>query len=229
MGAGADDVRARTGHKEQQRSRAKPGPVRRLSRDLIVDAVLEVGLDHLTMARVADHLGVAPGGLYRYVEDRDDLIAATADRLISSVPYSDADNWIDVLRDEAWARFTPAVDHLAVVREIRASKRPSRAAGARYRWCMDRMVELGLSSEDALLAVDSIVDVVDDGMQQMEAVAKRIAELGIDGFADQMFEPGGPHSEAIRAVALDLRSFLERKVEVVLAGLEATVRPRQVR
>jgi TetR/AcrR family tetracycline transcriptional repressor len=56
----------------------------RLSRAEIVQAALElvdeVGLDGLTMRRLADRLGASPMGLYRHVENKDDLVRTLIDR-----------------------------------------------------------------------------------------------------------------------------------------------------
>lgn len=56
----------------------------RLSRAEIVQAALslvdEVGLDALTMRRLADRLGSSPMGLYRHVRNKDDLVRALIDR-----------------------------------------------------------------------------------------------------------------------------------------------------
>lgn len=56
----------------------------RLSRAEIVQAALElvdeVGLDGLTMRRLADRLGASPMGLYRHVRNKEDLVRALIDR-----------------------------------------------------------------------------------------------------------------------------------------------------
>jgi TetR/AcrR family tetracycline transcriptional repressor len=64
-----------------------------LSKDLsgakIVDTALvilaEQGLAALSMRRVADALGVAPGALYWHVESKQELLAQAADRILSGV------------------------------------------------------------------------------------------------------------------------------------------------
>jgi AcrR family transcriptional regulator len=45
-----------------------------LTMEQIVDAVLADGLDKFSMPTIAARLGVAHSGLYRYVQDRDDLV-----------------------------------------------------------------------------------------------------------------------------------------------------------
>lgn len=58
-----------------------------LSRDTIVTAAMEIldsyGLADMTMRRVATHLGVAPGALYWHLANKQQLIAAIADRILA--------------------------------------------------------------------------------------------------------------------------------------------------
>ncbi|GAA4892444.1 TetR/AcrR family transcriptional regulator [Tessaracoccus lubricantis] len=61
-----------------------------LSRAAIVDAGLtildEYGLGDLSMRRVADALGVQAGALYYHVPNKQSLLAAIADQILSSLP-----------------------------------------------------------------------------------------------------------------------------------------------
>ncbi len=62
---------------------AKPA----LSRDAFVDAALEViaevGVDKLTMRRVAQALGVSPMALYKHFANKDELLAAALEAFIA--------------------------------------------------------------------------------------------------------------------------------------------------
>lgn len=81
-----------------QRRRGRPP---RISRDHIVDAACELGIQNLTMAAVADRLGVTHQSLYGWVQDRDDLIDLVSDRLIRRIeilPPVDPADWRDSLR-----------------------------------------------------------------------------------------------------------------------------------
>ncbi|KGN30790.1 hypothetical protein N802_06165 [Knoellia sinensis KCTC 19936] len=61
-----------------------------LTRSLVVDAAValldEYGLESLSMRRLATSLDVQPGALYWHVKSKQDLLAAVASRIISSVP-----------------------------------------------------------------------------------------------------------------------------------------------
>jgi len=81
-----------------QRRRGRPP---RLSRDHIVDAACELGIENLTMAAVAERLGVSHQSLYGWVQDRDELIDLVSDRLIRRIeilPPADPTDWRDSLR-----------------------------------------------------------------------------------------------------------------------------------
>lgn len=84
-----------------QRRRGRPP---RISRDDIVDAACELGIENLTMAAVAERLGVTHQSLYGWVQDRDELIDLVSDRLIRRleiVPPASPADWRDSLRSYA--------------------------------------------------------------------------------------------------------------------------------
>ena len=84
-----------------QRRRGRPP---RISRDDIVDAARELGIENLTMAAVAERLGVTHQSLYGWVQDRDELIDLVSDRLIRRLelhPPADPADWRDSLRSYA--------------------------------------------------------------------------------------------------------------------------------
>jgi TetR/AcrR family tetracycline transcriptional repressor len=74
-------------------------PRNTLSRDRIVEAALALldaqESEAVTMPSLARRLGVGTMSLYRHVEDKDDLINAVAERVLSAVqvPHGDPDDW----------------------------------------------------------------------------------------------------------------------------------------
>jgi len=63
----------------------------------------EVGLDELTMRRLADRLGVKAASLYRHVRDKDELLILLGDEISGeiSLPRS-AGSWKEQLTEIAW-------------------------------------------------------------------------------------------------------------------------------
>jgi len=76
----------------------------RISRDRIVEAAYELGIENLTMAAVADRLGVSHQSLYNWVQDRDEVIDLVSDLLIRRLEITvpaDPAGWRDSLRSYA--------------------------------------------------------------------------------------------------------------------------------
>jgi len=112
-------------------SRGQAGRVPRntLSRDRIVDAALALidadGLDALTMPRLAERLGVGTMSLYRHIDDKDDLVNAVAEQVLSGVRVPDgaSDDWqgrvvgyLLALREQALAH--PALSRILADRGL---------------------------------------------------------------------------------------------------------------
>ncbi|MFM9376914.1 TetR/AcrR family transcriptional regulator C-terminal domain-containing protein [Gordonia sp. VNK21] len=94
--------------------KSKRGP---LSRDEIIDAGLdladEIGLEALSLHKLGARLGVSTMSLYRYIDDKDDLLDAMGDRLLTAIPLGDptAEPWESVLRRVARDFRTAAIGH----------------------------------------------------------------------------------------------------------------------
>ena len=108
---------------------ARRMPRNTLSRALVVDAALALidaeGLEAVTMPRLAKRLGAGTMSLYRHVEDKDDLLDAVAERVLSGVevPGGAPDDWerrvvgyLRALRDAALAH--PALSRILAERGL---------------------------------------------------------------------------------------------------------------
>src|SRR5690606_37828697 len=80
----------------------------RIDRAAIARAVTEIGLDEVTVKRVADHLGVSVPGLYHHVRGRDDLLRLAAEHSLARLrlPEDRGQHWAVWLRE--WARYARA-------------------------------------------------------------------------------------------------------------------------
>jgi AcrR family transcriptional regulator len=74
-----------------------------LTREQVVEALLELGLENFTMKRVAAELGVSIATLYQYVTDRDELLRLAVSRQMASLPFpaDDGQHWSVFLREYA--------------------------------------------------------------------------------------------------------------------------------
>jgi AcrR family transcriptional regulator len=81
----------------QRLDRSRPAPRVHLTHEQIATTAVEIadaeGLDAVTMRRLADRLGVATMGLYRYVRGKDDIIELMVDRVYGEggIPQADTD------------------------------------------------------------------------------------------------------------------------------------------
>jgi TetR/AcrR family tetracycline transcriptional repressor len=80
---------------------------RTLDQPQIVRAALalldEVGLDELTMRRLADQLGIKAASLYRHVRDKNELLVLLGDEISGEIPLPrDSGGWKQQLIEIAW-------------------------------------------------------------------------------------------------------------------------------
>ncbi len=82
----------------------KVGRPARIDRTAIAEAVLDLGLDGISMKAVADHLGVSVAGLYHHVRNRRELLVLAAEQSLSRLPapLDTGQHWDEWLRE--WAR-----------------------------------------------------------------------------------------------------------------------------
>jgi AcrR family transcriptional regulator len=159
--------------------RKRLGRPARIDRGAIADAVLEIGLDDITMRRVADHLGVSVPGLYHYVKGRDELLRLAAEQALSRVrlPEDHGQHWATWLRE--WARYTRAV----------MAERPE---------LVNQFVNGGLDDDRLIEVIGRTLDVLDrDGFEPRaafeawEAVSTMALGAAIDDIRERAAEADG--------------------------------------
>ena len=83
---------------------ARPPSIIGLTRDGVIDAaaaiVAESGYDALSMRTLGERCGVSAMTLYKYVQTKEDLLGALADRILGEIDLPDPDElgWQDVIR-----------------------------------------------------------------------------------------------------------------------------------
>jgi AcrR family transcriptional regulator len=97
-----------------------------LDRERVVREALalldEVGLDDLSMRRLADRLGVTAASLYWYVRDKDELLALLADAIAGEMPLPDPDlGWREALEAAARTLRRIALSHRDGTRVLAAT------------------------------------------------------------------------------------------------------------
>ncbi|MDF5754076.1 TetR/AcrR family transcriptional regulator [Spongiactinospora sp. TRM90649] len=131
----------------QRIERPKQAPRVSLTHDQIAEAAVEIadadGIDAVSMRRLADRLGVATMGLYRYVRGKNDIIELMVDAVYRADSDTAADTATDVESQGEWR---------AVLRRAAYGQR---ALFARHPWLIQTGAPLTpsmVSRSDRLLA-----------------------------------------------------------------------------
>ncbi|ADB50643.1 TetR family transcriptional regulator [Conexibacter woesei] len=197
----------------------RPGPRPRLSRAAIIEAALQDGIEDVTMQTVARRLSTSPSALYRYVDSHEELLAAALGELLRRTPLPSAETgWRSLLEAEAALLWDVLTSHAGVA--LADPHRLETVSTDRMVATVEALQERGLSVEDAVLAVDAVLDLVHDGAAQ----------------AARLPDPGTPAPEALRrrletcppatraaieAIVADPHAHVERKLALILDGLQA--------
>ena len=159
------------------------------TRDDVVTAALEIGVDRFTMGKVARRLGVSTADLGRTVSSRDDLLVACLERVSADVTLPPTGlSWQDYLRqlsDSLWDVLdaNPGLDHTLI--DLAWAYVPFMSVAKRAH---NALVSGGLRSEDAYLALNYTLSTVLTSHQQAAAMAETVeserqpgrSERGID-------------------------------------------------
>jgi TetR/AcrR family transcriptional regulator, tetracycline repressor protein len=200
--------------------------VKGLSREVLVETGLrlldEVGLDGLTVRKLAAELGVQSPALYWHVKTKQELLDGMAGAVIEAAgmgPPGDGESWQVWLRRRARAYRKSLLAHRDGARLIVSARR---APGTLYGFETElaAMVRLGFSPESALRTIMTVADYA-------------------NGFVLQEQAPIGPPSDAERAALAELPTLavavtsggyrepgeaFEYGLDVLVAGTEAVLR-----
>lgn len=131
-------------------NRPRPRSGRRLSRDQIAHAALELidreGLDALSMRRVAAELHVDPMRLYRTVPNRDGMISDVVALLLSEVDTSErpGETWDETMRRATISEYAMAMRHPNAFLLVALARRDREPVLTYARRLMDLLVKGGL-------------------------------------------------------------------------------------
>lgn len=146
------------------------------SREAILDAVLEIGLDRATTAAVAGRLGVDQSTLYRHVESRDDMLDAAVARAAERVTWPEpAEDWAEYLRDCARALWTLFSTTPGLAERLRGmTAMPEPLARQAYRAVEHLVRSLDLPVREAILVVDTVGDTTADSFLTVSALHRPV-------------------------------------------------------
>lgn len=182
------------------------------------------GLTALTIRAVASELGMSAMGLYRYVEDRDQLEGLVFDLVLRSVDptLSPRASWrrrvtilLERVRDAIGA-------HPSVVPLLLARRFTSDAVGPWSEALLDTLADAGFTGRQRFIAFRTLLSYIVGAIQteHLGLVPQATQALPGEGHPDE-FPLLAEHAQLIRNVPLD--TVFRHGLNVVLEGLDAQI------
>ena len=192
----------------------KPGRPRALTVDVIAQAALDDGIATFSMPSVARRLGVAHSGLYRYVEDRDDLLVRALDKAILAATWPDPDlPWQELLKGIGETVWQMCEDHPGLDTAALGAPKSPRSVEERIEKYVESLQGQGFKLEDAAVAVEFVITLALTASAEMRRL-KLIEKAHADG----------PKLPVLKAYDTEEvwrgRGWYDRKLDIVLSGLD---------
>lgn len=176
-----------------------------LTKQLVVDAAVtladEHGLAALSMRRLAAALDVTPMALYKHIANREELVDAMVDAIVTRVDHcvatpADPDDWKAALR-------------LRILSH--------RASLARHPWATEAIETRAIASPGVLASIDSLVAIMVSGGLSMDlihhamhALSARMWGLNRDVFpTPSLPDDAAERDEELARIAVDCPHIIE--------------------
>jgi len=135
----------------------------RISREDIASAALNIGLNNITLKKIASHLGVDHSSLYRHVKNRKDITYDALELAVTKINLSnsttDWKEYLHYIANEIWELYSR---YKGLAATMRTSERTPPTAIAMFSVACNKLETLGFKTEDAALIIDSIIDMTTD-------------------------------------------------------------------
>lgn len=210
----------------QPRKRGRPA---RLSLDKIARAALDIGVDKATVTAVAAHLDVDHSSLYRHVKSQKEIVSCATELAIAELGWRGAPgvDWrgdLIALTDSIWELYER---HPGLAEAFRSMEFMPVSAIRAFVDATARMQAHGFTLDDAVLAVDMMVDLVGDCFLGWRAMAEVDRQRAEDRQIQRLWEKAAL-DQPERAVQIGAmiavmragpRPWWESKRDLVLDGL----------
>jgi TetR/AcrR family tetracycline transcriptional repressor len=204
-----------------------------LTREAVVDAAVdllaEVGLEGLSLRRLARELGVSAPTLYWHVADKRTLLDHVAERLLADqwrvAPLAPGEDWADWLRERATRQFRALVAHRDAARVV-AGNRPTAASLPAVEQVLGTLIGAGFSPADAFATVQAVGNLVIGSAIEYHAEHERETPPVEQ---QRSLDPATyPHLAALAPVlarrsgtAADHEALFRHGLELMIAGMRA--------
>ena len=164
--------------------RTQPRRRRTLNQAQVVQAAMalldEIGLDQLTMRRLAEQLGVKAASLYRHVRSKEELLALLGDAITSEIPLPPTTGtWQQQLMDAGWNVRRGLFAHRDAARVL-ASTPPAGPQRLRHIEAILRILRsAGLNDRDAARAAYHLNNFVTEFAADEARFATFVAQPGM--------------------------------------------------
>ena len=212
----------------------------RLSKMLVIDAAVrladELGMDNLTIRRVADALDVKPMSLYHHVPNKEAMIDAMVDRVFGEIALPPADlPWRDAIEVRARSARDALRRHPWATPLLDARSNPGPSTLRHHDAVIGCFLEAGFSVEVIGRAV-GVIDAFVYGFALQENVlpassGAEVADLAADVIAP--LDPAEyPHlvrfaKEQVQTGSFDFANGFDYGLALLLDAIEATAGAQQ--
>lgn len=207
-----------------------------LSRARVAEAALAridaEGLDALSMRKLGADLGVEAMSLYNHVRNKDDLLAAVSELLHGKVlAYYTPDagaSWQDKARSMARAWWRVGLEHPNAFSLISENPVEGESGIRLLAACMALFTDAGFSLENAVQAFQAAAAWLIGAVTQELGLMRALQAGG--GFADDDVPPELSELVAFKNVCVGTPGDdrFGHGLEVLLAGIDASLAPRRV-
>lgn len=201
-------------------------PRARLSRDVLIDAAFRIadteGSDALTLRRLGSELGVDPTAVYRHFRDKDELLAATADRLLCEAldAFQPSGRWKDDARDFALLVRTIYLAHPSVAMLVATATGPLENEARVSEQGLAILRGAGLPEDETALAFE-VLEAYTLAVSSLDGTAPEQSEAWRRAYAALPPEHFPNLSSSARLLYLDRDSRFVFGLELMLDAIEA--------
>jgi AcrR family transcriptional regulator len=207
--------------------RPKVGRPPRISRQMIAEAALELGLEGLTLKAVADHLDVSIAALYHHVSGKDDLMRLAAESSTAKVPRPQdrGQHWAVWLWE--WGTYNRAIflAEPGLLAQYLDDSLAAEAVAANVEAILRRLVEEGFSLLEANAAYE-LVSATAIGFAVANIRERHMVEGGWTlrtTYREVLARPGADDLPHVRQLLTDVREHgrrpFDEQLTTVIRGI----------